>query len=147
MPSAKKMAANQANARSSTGPRTAAGKRRSAQNARRHGLSVPVFADPNLVPMVENLARKILDGRTDSVLVARAREIAAAQVDLGRVARSRQALLFPESPGPALAANDSSRELMALEHYTQRALSRRKAAIQAFDEAERQIAGRAGDYG
>jgi len=36
--SAAKLAANRRNARKSTGPRTAAGKRKSSQNARKHGL-------------------------------------------------------------------------------------------------------------
>jgi hypothetical protein len=40
--------ANRANARRSTGPRTAAGKARASRNAVRHGLSVSVLADPAL---------------------------------------------------------------------------------------------------
>src|SRR5215831_16410165 len=39
-------AANRRNARSSTGPRTAAGKARVAQNAVRHGLNVAIADDP-----------------------------------------------------------------------------------------------------
>jgi len=39
MPSEKQLAANRANARNSTGPRTAAGKTRASQNARKHGFS------------------------------------------------------------------------------------------------------------
>ena len=38
--SARKIKANRANARASTGPRTKAGKERAAKNSRRHGLSV-----------------------------------------------------------------------------------------------------------
>src|ERR1700720_1823054 len=42
MTSAKAIAANRRNARRSTGPRTAAGKRKVASNALRHGLGVSV---------------------------------------------------------------------------------------------------------
>ena len=59
MTSPRALYANRANARASTGPRTAAGKTRSARNARRHGLSVPVLRDPALVPEIESLARRI----------------------------------------------------------------------------------------
>src|SRR5687767_11736285 len=38
MPSARRLAANRANAAKSTGPKSAKGRARAAQNARRHGL-------------------------------------------------------------------------------------------------------------
>jgi hypothetical protein len=41
----RQLAANRANARRSTGPKTAAGKVRSAGNSRRHGLTAPPDAD------------------------------------------------------------------------------------------------------
>lgn len=42
MTSVRKSAANRRNARSSTGPRTAAGKAMASLNARKHGLNTPV---------------------------------------------------------------------------------------------------------
>src|SRR5258708_39341604 len=57
--SERKSAANRRNARASTGPRTAAGKARVARNARRHGLNVPIAADPALSREVEALAQAI----------------------------------------------------------------------------------------
>jgi len=42
--SSKQLAANRANAARSTGPRTAPGKARSAQNARKHGFTASTFA-------------------------------------------------------------------------------------------------------
>ena len=57
--SERKSAANRCNARASTGPKTAAGKARVACNARRHGLTVPIAADPALAREVEVLAQAI----------------------------------------------------------------------------------------
>ena len=48
--------ANRANAKSSTGPKTASGKTRSAQNALRHGLNVSTLSDPALAPLAEAMA-------------------------------------------------------------------------------------------
>ena len=65
MTSAAKVQANRANARASTGPKTTAGRRRSAGNALRHGLSLPVYSDPTLFAEVEALAHDIAG--TDAV--------------------------------------------------------------------------------
>ena len=59
MTSDRKIKANRANARASTGPRTVDGRTRSARNALRHGLSLPVCSDPALCEEVEALARDI----------------------------------------------------------------------------------------
>ena len=91
MTAARKRFANQANARASTGPKTAAGKATAAQNARRHGLNLPVLADPALSSEVEELARAIA-GR-EKRLLDLARPVAEAQIDLVRVRRVRQDLI------------------------------------------------------
>lgn len=49
--------ANRRNAKSSTGPRTGAGKRRAAQNSHRHGLAVPSWMAPNTIPRYQELSR------------------------------------------------------------------------------------------
>ena len=59
MTSERKIRANRANARASTGPKTAEGRARSIRNAHRHGLSLPVLADPASSQEVEELAREI----------------------------------------------------------------------------------------
>jgi hypothetical protein len=115
--SEKRRAANRANARASTGPRTPAGKARVARNARRHGLNLPVMDDPALAPQVEALARGICGlgvnaQRQGSALhpepqpapysalrpaleekLDLARRIAEAEIDLIRVRLARHDLL------------------------------------------------------
>ena len=46
MASEKQLRANRENAMRSTGPKTAAGRLKSSRNALRHGLSLPLMADP-----------------------------------------------------------------------------------------------------
>ena len=87
--------ANRANAKSSTGPKTAAGKALAAQNAFRHGLNVPVLSDPLLAPEIEAMARGISGPNADAETAERARRIAEAQFDLNRV-RNRRRLLITE---------------------------------------------------
>jgi hypothetical protein len=93
MTSSQKIQANRANARTSTGPKTARGRARVAHNARQHGLSLSVFADPLLSEQVEALAREIAGAPTNDDIYQLARRIAEAQIDLQRVRGARHQLL------------------------------------------------------
>jgi hypothetical protein len=88
-----KISANRANARASTGPTTAQGGARSARNAHRHGLSLPVLVDSDLSQEVDALAREMAGANAGSEIQELARRIAEAQIDLRRVQCARHSLL------------------------------------------------------
>jgi hypothetical protein len=91
--SERKIRANRANARTSTGPKTAQGRTRSARNARRHALSVPVYSDKALSEEVEALAREIAGADASAEMQELARRVAEAQIDLRRVRYARHQFL------------------------------------------------------
>jgi hypothetical protein len=91
--SARKLMANRANARASTGPKSARGRAHAAQNAFRHGLSLPVRSDPALAQEVEALAREIAGTDARAEIQELARQAAEAQIDLRRVRYARHRLL------------------------------------------------------
>jgi len=91
--SERKISTNRANARASTGPKTAEGRARSIRNARRHGLSLPVLSDPLSSQDVEELAREIAGTSANAEIHELARRIAEAQIDLRRVRHARHAFL------------------------------------------------------
>ena len=118
--------------RRSTGPRSAAGKGRSAQNARRHGLSVP-----NVVggTAEKQLVETLLGGDAEPHRLHFARAAAAAMLDLERVQRVRTTLINLElskaakdSPGKALTSIIPA--LVKLDRYEARAHARKIKALQ-----------------
>jgi hypothetical protein len=154
--------------RAGTGPTSAAGKARSAQNARKHGLNVPVMYDPDVSADVEFMAEEITPGCGDPELIGRARRIAEAQVDLIRVARARRDIISAAMADPNYRSasgltgrsampgeagdpgadklvtilSDIGARLAKLDRYERGALLRRKRAIRAFDAARRRAARR-----
>ena len=94
MTSARKLEANRRNARASTGPWTAAGKARAAQNARRHGLSLAALCNPSCAGEVEALAGAIAGADAGLERLGLARAIAGAQIDVMR-ARSARTRFIP----------------------------------------------------
>ena len=93
MASEKQIAANQSNARKSSGPRSGAGKKRASRNAYRHGLNCCITANPAMAKQVEKLARKIAGNTKDFHVLELARTVAQAELDLARVRRAKVALI------------------------------------------------------
>jgi hypothetical protein len=118
--SKQKIDANRANARASTGPKTDQGRARSAQNALRHGLSLPVEADPTLSKQVEVLAREIAGPGASAEMLERASKVAEAQIDLRRVRHARHQLLSRTLGDP----NYKSRASLRKERFFTRRLWR-----------------------
>jgi len=137
MTSLAKIRANQRNARKSTGPRSRRGKAVAARNAVRHGLTVPVLADPALAPEVvalaRTIARSVTGAEADAGGHALACRIAEADIDVRRV-RAVKLRLFA-----ALEADPGNRALLrrlaSLDWYEGRAFTRRMTAVRAFDAA------------
>jgi hypothetical protein len=136
MTSTRKINANRANAQASTGPRTGQGKVRSALNAYRHGLSLSVTSNPVLAEQVEVLTRKFVGNSTDPEIVQLAHEVAEAQIDLLRIRWARHDLLARDHGDGT--GGEAAMQLIRLDRYEQRAWSRRKFAIRAYDLARRQ---------
>jgi hypothetical protein len=100
----RKIKANRANARASTGPKTAQGRARVARNALRHGLSLPICSDPAVSEEVEKLAREIAGLDADAKRLERARRIADAEIDLRRVRYARHRVLSSPYRDPRATA-------------------------------------------
>jgi hypothetical protein len=120
----RKIRANRANARASTGPKTAQGRIRSARNALRHALSLPIYSDPALSEEVEALAREIAGLDANAEMQELARRVAEAQIDLRRVRIARHDLLTralgdPDYDSPA-AIRKKSKLAVQLAHLKDR---------------------------
>lgn len=95
MASDRQRAANRRNAQRSTGPRSAAGKRRSSQNALRHGLAAQLGSDPAHDRRVEALT-KILTGPEGSPSELNyARVVADATLQITRIRALRTTMMEP----------------------------------------------------
>jgi hypothetical protein len=129
MATERQIAANRANARRSTGPKTLAGKMSSSRNAYRHGLSCPLPLDPE---KVDAIALALAGDSVDEERLAEASEVARAQLELMSI-RSVRAEMIASAKNDLLA-NDTLklRRLAALDRYERYARTKRRRASHKF---------------
>ena len=132
MTSELKVLANRQNAKKSTGPRTKTGKSRASRNAVRHGLERVDFGNPGCPAQVERLARAICPDASDPFRYEQALIIAESQMFLARVRAARIAAA-PQALDETERLSRALPDLLSLERYERRALSRRRRAIRRFD--------------
>ena len=126
MATEKQIAANRANAKRSTGPKTAAGRLKSSRTAYRHGLSCTPSTDPTSAANVYALAQALSgDGASEERLTA-ATELALAQVELLQIRAVRARIM--EELDPAACDVQELARLIALDRYERFAHTRRNRA-------------------
>jgi hypothetical protein len=137
MSSARKIAANRRNAKSSTGPRSAVGKGRSKLNALRHGLAV-IAPKPGALPReLKRLAAAFAGPDPDPCRWHFAVLAAEAEFELRRV-RTARLERFGSTIATGSSASGAEHEqnlaivlsdLVCLDRYERRALSRRNKVL------------------
>ena len=138
MTSARKLEANRANARASTGPKISRGRARSAKNALRHGLSLPPRAHPPLYEEARALANRIAGPQAGDAINLLSLRVAEAQIDLGRVRAARQSFMsqiLSDTDVEKELTIEEANALLRFDRYERRARSRRKFAIRDLDAA------------
>src|ERR1700687_4789815 len=113
MTSDRKVEANRANSRASSGPKTTQGRAHAAQNALRHALSLPIYSDPALSEEAEALAQKIAGTDVSPEIQKLARRIAEAQIDSRRIRRARHQLFSEALNDPDYQPEAMQRQKLA----------------------------------
>jgi hypothetical protein len=128
MASERQVAANRANAKRSTGPKTVGGRRASSRNALRHGLCSSKGPRPCVSVDVDDLAEALIQQGTDQDVTAR--QIAGVHVELLRIRAVRAELLA--SLNLKYCNSDDLWQLLALDRYERVARGKRRRAARGF---------------
>jgi hypothetical protein len=126
MATEKQIAANRANAKRSTGPKTKSGRHASSRNALRHGLSVPLPMTEPISTEVDNLVRTLLQEGANDDQRAAARRVAQAHLALSRV-RMVRATWVASLDLERCILSDLER-LMVIDRYERLARAKRRIA-------------------
>lgn len=122
----KQIAANRANAKRSTGPKTTMGRLKSSRNAFRHGLSCAMPLDPEMLARVDAIAHDLMCNVDDEEKLGAATALALAHLELARIRTVRAQLMATlnlEGGDP----QDLAR-LVALDRYERLAHTKRRRA-------------------
>jgi hypothetical protein len=138
MATEKQIAANRANAKRSSGPKTAAGKQRSSRNAFRHGLSGPLPDDALTMAATGAIVSVLSNsfGEQDENTMA----FAQAQVQLSRIRKVRNGMFDALMSGTV--ESRKLRRLMALDRYERVARTESRRTKQLMTEARVPKAGK-----
>jgi hypothetical protein len=133
MTSDRQLAANRRNAKKSTGPASVSGKRRSRENALRHGLAIDVDRDPSLRADADRMAQVLSHAREEPSISLTTQDAAAAEIDLLRIGKIRASIFdaFHKSERSLQGLTRLNEELKKLDRYERRAFSRRRRALNA----------------
>jgi hypothetical protein len=134
MATEKQIAANRANAKRSTGPKTAAGQQKSSRNAYRHGLSRSEPPDPSFVAKAHAIARAlIIDAPAIGDRLKAAQDVVHAQLELSRIQtiRAEQWKKINLNEGPD-ENTKAIKRLASLDRYDRYELTRLRRASKAL---------------
>lgn len=120
----RQLTANRLNAQKSTGPKSGAGKRRSARNSLVHGLAIPARRVAALQGDIKTLATSIAHSVGQKRITESALEAAEAHVEILRIRKVRAAIHASQ-----LSCDELNRRLTRLERYERRAFSRLNRAF------------------
>jgi|SRR5579871_1904338 len=127
----KQIAANRANAQKGTGPKTAAGKLKSCQNARRHGLSIPLQLDAIASAKAAAIALALIPGEANESGRQAAEDFAHAQLELERIRVGRVELMGTVDPDqPEI---QTLRRLASLDRYERYNHTKRREASRVLE--------------
>jgi hypothetical protein len=125
MATEKQIAANRANAKRSTGPKTKWGRRASSRNAIKHGLSCPP-TDEAVPTDIDHLTRALIHEEADDDQRAAARHVVQAQIEISRVRLVRATVMA--SLDFERCTYSGLRRLIALDRYERIARAKRRMA-------------------
>jgi hypothetical protein len=128
MSSAKQIAANRANSKRSTGPKTNAGILKSSRNAFRHGLSGPLQIDAATLAKIQSIAWVLIDEPGSEEQLVAASLVAEIHLELLRVRRVRNE--FMESLNEQPCSLQQLKRILALDRYERCAIGKRRQARQ-----------------
>jgi hypothetical protein len=126
MATEKQIAANRANAKRSTGPKTKRGRQASSRNALRHGLSCLLPMDETVATDVDNLMRMLVHEGADDDQVAAAMQMVQAEMNLSRVRMVRATWMA--SLDLDRCNFRQLRRLMVIDRYERTARAKRRMA-------------------